>query len=76
MVLTQGNWNYDINFIPGKEGMWSWVVIRFPVGMTVALGQQMTAGMASSKEEAEREAEDTRQRIMAEDAGREVRDDT
>ncbi len=34
----------------------------------------MVSGMANSKEEAEREAEDARQYIMAEDAAREVRE--
>lgn len=55
--------------------MYSWVVIRFHVGMSVTAGVAMTAGMANSQEETEREAEDARRHIVAADAGREVRDD-
>lgn len=73
MILTRGNWNYDISFTPRREGMVSWVVIRFPVGMTAAAGRPMAAGMGVSREEAEREAEDIRRSVMAADAGREVR---
>lgn len=69
-ILTQGNWHYDIDIAETKKGLFGWVVIRFPLGMTAADGQSMVAGVVNSREEAEREAESARQRIMAADAVR------
>ncbi len=69
-IVSRGDWNYDLSVSEtGVKDRFTWVIVRFPKNMTVAVGTPLASGEAESREMAEQKAEGTLQNILREGKG-------
>ncbi len=53
-IYHRGEWHYDLNIWP-REGKFIWHVVRLKVGIRNVFATLVDTGIATSREEAERE---------------------